>query len=70
MIVFNRLWVTMERKGISTYVLREHGIESRTVRRLRKNQNVTTETLNRICVILNCDLDEIAEFIPDPCKKE
>lgn len=36
MIVFNKLWVTMKRKGFSTYMLREKsGIDSKTVRRLR-----------------------------------
>lgn len=66
MIVFNRLWETMERRQISTYTLREkYGVESRTIRRLKANQNVTTSTLDRLCRILGCGLDEIAEYIPE-----
>lgn len=66
MIVFQRLWRTMAKKQVTTYLLREqYGIESRTVRRLRANQNVTTETLNRLCRILDCQLEDIAEYIPD-----
>ena len=64
MIVFHPLWETMKRKGVSTYALRErHNLENRTIRRLRANQNVTTETLNRLCVILDCSLSEIAEYV-------
>ena len=64
MIVFSKLWHTMQQKGVSTYVLREkHGIDSRTLRRLRNNQNVTTDTLDKLCRILNCDLCDIAEYI-------
>ena len=66
MIVFDRLWVTMKNKGISTYVLREKcGIDSKTVRRLKANENVETKTLDKLCSVLNCNLDDIAEFIKD-----
>lgn len=65
MIVFDRLWDTMKRKKISTYVLREtYHIENRTIRRLRANQNVTTQTLDKLCAILDCPLCEVAEYIP------
>lgn len=66
MIVFNKLWVTMKRKGFSTYMLREKsGIDSKTVRRLRANDNVETKTLNKICMALGCKLEDIAEFVKD-----
>lgn len=66
MIVFNKLWVTMKRKGFSTYMLREKsGIDSKTVRRLRVNDNVETKTLNKICMALGCKLEDIAEFVKD-----
>ena len=64
MIRFDRLWETMEKKGISTYILREKcGIDSKTVRRLRANDNMETKTLNKICIALDCSLTEIAEFV-------
>ena len=64
MIRFDRLWETMEKKGISTYTLREKcGIDSKTVRRLRANDNLETKTLNKICIALDCSLTEIAEFV-------
>ena len=65
MIIFHRLWATMESRGISMYQLREKcGIDSKTVRRLKANENVETKTLNKICVVLDCKLEDIAEFIP------
>jgi len=66
MIVFNKLWITMKNKGISTYQLRENcGIDSKTVRRLKANDNIETKTLNKLCSFLNCRLEDIAEFIED-----
>lgn len=66
MIVFDKLWKTMEREGISTYQLREKcGIDSKTIRRLRANDNIETKTLNKLCAVLNCKLEEIAEYKKD-----
>ena len=66
MIKFDKLWDTMEQKGASTYWLREKcGIDSKTVRRLRANENIETKTLNKLCAALDCTLSDIAEYIPD-----
>ena len=66
MIVFDRLWETMNRKGVSTYFLREHcDIDSRTIRRLKANDNMETKTLNKLCAALECRLEDIAEYIDD-----
>ena len=66
MIVFDRLWVTMKNKGITTYSLREKsGIDSKTIRRLRINDNIETKTLNKLCIALSCKLEDIAEFKED-----
>ena len=66
MIVFDKLWKTMEQKGKSTYWLREKcGIDRKTIRRLKANDNMETKTLNKLCLALECKLEDIAEFIPD-----
>ena len=66
MIVFDKLWVVMKERGVSTYFLREKcGIDSKTVRRLRANENIETKTLNKICAALDCKLSDIAEYIKD-----
>lgn len=65
MIVYDKLWETMKQKGVSTYRLREQcGIDSKTIRRLRANDNMETKTLDKLCTALDCSLDEIATYIP------
>lgn len=66
MIVFDRLWKLMEEKGVSTDWLRETcGIDRKTIRRLKANENTETKTLNKLCSALNCRLEDIAEFIEE-----
>lgn len=66
MIKFDRLWETMNAKGITMYRLREKsGIDRKTVRRLRANENIETKTLDRLCTALDCTLNDIAEFVKD-----
>ena len=66
MIVFDRLWETLEQKNLSAYWLREKcGIDSKTVRRLKANENVETKTLDKLCTALDCDICDIAQFIKE-----
>ena len=64
MIVFDKLWITMKNRGISTYALRVRcGIDSKTIRRLKANENIETKTLDKLCAVLDCGIEDIAEFI-------
>lgn len=69
MISYAPLWKTMEKRKATTYTLRnkgeEYNISSSTIRRLKANQSVSTNTLNALCHILDCTLQDIAEFLPD-----
>ncbi|NLO86495.1 MAG: helix-turn-helix transcriptional regulator [Clostridiales bacterium] len=66
MISFDKLWETMREKGVTTYTLREkHNIDTRTIRRLKANENTTTDTLNALCMILDCTLQDIAEYVKE-----
>ena len=66
MIKFDRLWETMKKKEVSTYWLREKcGIDRKTIRRLRSNENMETKTLNKLCTVLECSLEDIAEYVKD-----
>lgn len=66
MIRYDRLWATMKKKGVTTYQLREKsGIDSKTIRRLKANDNMETKTLNKLCAALDCSLQDIAEYIKD-----
>ena len=63
MIHYNSLWETMSNKHFTTYTLREkHNIGHGTVQRLQKNMPVSTYTLDRLCKILDCRLDEVASI--------
>lgn len=66
MIVYDRLWATMKRKGVSQYrLIHEYGFSNGQLDRLRKNENVNAYTLNVLCRILDCNVEDIMEYRPD-----
>lgn len=65
MISYQRLWKKIETDGVTQYRLMKEGISSSTLMRLRKNENVNTDTLNKLCSILNCNIEDIVEYIKD-----
>ena len=65
MISYNPFWNTLQKSGETTYTLiNRHHVSSAIIDKLRKNKPMNTTTLNDLCRILNCGLDEIAEYIP------
>ncbi|GAA6397057.1 hypothetical protein I4300191C4_17140 [Solibaculum mannosilyticum] len=66
MIRYRPLWETMAKKKATTYTLRViHGMSHATVQRLQNDMPVSTHTLNKLCKILDCRLQDVAEYIPD-----
>ena len=66
LIIYAPLWRTMEDQKITTYTLRfKHGMSHATVQRLQADMPVSTHTLNKLCTILHCRLEDIAEYVPD-----
>ena len=66
MILYDKLWETMKKKNISQYkLMKDYGYSRGQLDRLRKNENVSTYTLNHLCKLLECRLEDIAEYIPD-----
>ena len=66
MIKFDKLWETAEAKGISNNALHEkYNISKAQLSRLRHNEGVTTCTVDRLCNLLECDISDIMEHIPD-----
>lgn len=56
----------MSDRGISQYkLIKEYHVSNGQLDRLRKNEAVSTYTLNRLCKILHCSLDDIAEYQED-----
>jgi DNA-binding Xre family transcriptional regulator len=55
----------MKRKGATTYTLQVKGaISSSTVRRLKAGESVSTNTLDALCTLLECDLTDILLYLP------
>lgn len=66
MISYAPLWKTMKRKGITTYALiKKHSFSRGTLDSLKQNRNVSTATLNALCTILSCRIEDIAEYVPN-----
>ena len=60
MISYEPLWETVKRKGISQYqLINKHQVSAGQLSRMRANQNVSTNTLNMLCEILDCEIQDI-----------
>ena len=66
MIKYDRLWTTMQNRNISQYDLyTRHNVNRSQIDRLRKNKNVEVNTIDKLCNILQCKVEDIMEHIPD-----
>lgn len=65
MIDYSPFWNTLKASSESTYTLiNRHHISSSTIDKLRKNKPLTTTTINDLCRILNCKIQDIAQYVP------
>ena len=69
MISYAPLWRTMKEKKATTYTLRnreeDYYIGSGTYKRLKEGQSVSTNTLDTLCKILDCRLEDVVAYVPD-----
>ena len=66
MITYEPFWNTLKLKNISTYTLiNKHNISSSLIHRLRHNLPISTVTINDLCIILQCDINGIINFMPE-----
>lgn len=66
MIVYDRLWATMKERGVSQYrLIRKYQFSNGQLDRLRKNQNISTYTINTLCKILHCRVEDILEYVEE-----
>lgn len=72
LISYEPLRKLLKEREISTYYLRNKcgdlNLDSKTIKRLMNDESVSTNTLNTLCNILDCNLFDIVDYIPD--KKE
>ena len=66
MIIYDRLWDLMKEKEITQYkLINTYHISPAQITRLKRNSNINTHTINTLCNILNCRIEDIMEFFPD-----
>jgi len=66
MIKYDRLWRTMEERGVTQYDLYTHyNVNRSQINRLKHNRNVEVNTIDRLCNILKCNVEDIMEHFPD-----
>lgn len=65
MIVYAPFWNTLHTSEESTYTLiKKHRISSSTIDKLRKNKPLNTTTVNDLCRILKCRVEDVMEYVP------
>ena len=67
MIDYSPLWETMKQREVSQYDLINLGIDKHTLDSLRNNRSITMNTLEKLCVLLDCEASDIVRF---PQKKD
>lgn len=56
----------MYKKGITGYsMIMDYGVPTNTLHRMKHGKDITTKTLNTFCEILNCQVSDVVEYIPD-----
>jgi len=66
MIVYDNLWQTMKEKGITQYALiKQYKISPAQITRLKRNESVSTHTIDTFCKILDCEVSDIMQFVKE-----
>lgn len=67
MVSYDRLWETMKRSNISQYrLIKYYGVSAGQIGRLKKNMYVSTHTIDMLCNILRCNVEDVMEVKLDP----
>lgn len=71
MISYEPLYRTLKEKGISTYkLINQFGVSRSLLDRLKHNKPISTVTLNDLCNILNCKVEDVLVYIEDDIKNK
>ena len=66
MISYEKFWNTLQKKNISQYTLvNKHKVSTSLLARMRNNESISLATIEKLCSILNCKIQDIVEIIPD-----
>lgn len=65
-ISYDNLWNVMKKKGITQYALiKQYNVSPGQITRLKRNESVSTHTIEMFCKILDCEVADIMKYIPD-----
>lgn len=66
MISYDNLWNVMKQREITQYALiKKYNVSPGQITRLKRNESVSTHTIDVFCKILNCEVGDIMRYIPD-----
>lgn len=66
MISYDRLWQTMKEKGVSQYALiKKYNVSPGQITRLKRNESVSTHTIDTFCRILDCSVEDVMQYVAD-----
>ena len=66
MISYENLWNVMKEKGVSQYALiKKYGVSPAQITRLKRNESVSTHTIDMFCKILDSKVGDIMEYVKD-----
>lgn len=66
MISYDNLWNVMKDRGISQYsLIKRYGVSPAQITRMKRNESVSTHTIEMFCKILDCRVEDIMEYIKD-----
>lgn len=66
MISYDPLWETMRQRGISTYALiKKYSFSRGTLDSLKQGRNISTATLDDLCTILDCKVEDVLKYVPN-----
>ena len=66
MISYDRLWATMKKKKITQYALiNKYKVSPGQITRLKRNESVSTHTIDMFCRILDCQIEDVMEYIKE-----
>ena len=71
MILYDRLWETMRRRGVTQYALiHKYHVSPSQITRLKRNESVSTHTIDVFCEILQCNVEDIMCHFPNKPETE
>ena len=65
MISYRLLWERLKAYNVSQYRLKQSGISNSTLTRLKRDENISTDTINKLCHVLHCNVGDIMEYVED-----